>query len=308
VSLSKEICESWGLPESWLIALAQKAPFAYKSYKIPKKNGGFRQIHQPSREVKSVQYWLIENLFRKLPIHSAAAAYVTGLGIRDNAEMHCKSNFIAKFDFKNFFPSITEQNLDTHLSENLPNLSRRDIQLIKRICCRKINKNAIGHLSIGAPSSPILSNSILYMFDVVLSQEAKSLNLTYTRYADDITISSLNFLDNKIISPMIIYAIKAVDDRVKLELNHQKTIFIGKSASRRVTGLVLTNDGKVSLGRDKKRQISAMLHKYTIGTLDLEKTQYLQGLLAYANSIEPDFIARLEDKYSLPSALRLIHT
>ena len=38
-----------------------------------------------------------------------------------------------------------------------------------------------------------------------------------------------------------------------------KTVHASKKGLRRVTGLVLTNDGRVSMGRERKREISAGL-------------------------------------------------
>ena len=49
-----------------------------------------------------------------------------------------------------------------------------------------------GYLPQGAPTSPYLSNLILRDFDKKIQQICSSLNYTYTRYADDITISSNN--------------------------------------------------------------------------------------------------------------------
>jgi len=56
-----------------LIHLIQSAPHRYKVYQIPKKSGaGMRTIAQPAKEVKILQYWVIENYFSLLPIHKAA--------------------------------------------------------------------------------------------------------------------------------------------------------------------------------------------------------------------------------------------
>lgn len=73
--------------------IALRAPYTYKTYTIPKKNGGARVISQPARETKYIQSWLIENIFKKLPVHSAAAAYVKGASIKKNASAHKDNPF-----------------------------------------------------------------------------------------------------------------------------------------------------------------------------------------------------------------------
>ncbi|MDA4629511.1 reverse transcriptase domain-containing protein, partial [Enterobacter hormaechei] len=44
-------------------------------------------------------------------------------------------------------------------------------------------------LSVGAPSSPIISNFCMYEFDNRIHTACNKLEITYTRYADDLTFS-----------------------------------------------------------------------------------------------------------------------
>lgn len=64
-----------------------------------------------------------------------------------------------------------------------------------------------------------------------------------------------------------------------------------------MTGLVLTNEGHVSLGRDVKREIRATVHHFVTGKLSREQALSLRGTLAYVKSVEPDFLNRLRTKY-----------
>jgi len=75
-------------------------------YDIPKRDGGHRTIAQPSRELKSIQRFIMANCLHSLPVHPAATAYVRGTSIRDNATAHSKNNVILKLDFSSFSPSI----------------------------------------------------------------------------------------------------------------------------------------------------------------------------------------------------------
>jgi hypothetical protein len=45
----------------------------------------------------------------------------------------------------------------------------------------------------------------------------------------------------------------------KLELNEKKTTLATRKYKRQVTGLILTNDGDVSLGHEKKRLLRSMI-------------------------------------------------
>jgi RNA-directed DNA polymerase len=63
-----------------------------------------------------------------------------------------------------------------------------------------------------------------------------------------------------------------------------------------VTGLIITNDKTVSIGRKKKREIRSLVHKWDV--LTLEKKKYLQGYLSFCAGIEPLFINSLCEKFS----------
>lgn len=83
----------------------------------------------------------------------------------------------------------------------------------------------------------------------------------------------------------------------KLEINEEKTVSATKKYKRFVTGLILANDGSVSLGRDRKRRIRAALHHAILGRLDERQQVELAGLLAFVNDVEPTFLIRLEARY-----------
>lgn len=83
----------------------------------------------------------------------------------------------------------------------------------------------------------------------------------------------------------------------RLSINHEKTIHLSKRNQRKVTGLVLSSEGKVSLGRNRKREISSLIHRFALGQLDPTDVFRLQGLLGFANDAEPDFVVRMRKKY-----------
>ena len=91
----------------------------------------------------------------------------------------------------------------------------------------------------------------------------------------------------------------------RLTLNREKTVRGSKKRSRRVTGLVLTNEGKVSLGRDQKRRIRAAVHHFVVGKLDKEQSGWLRGMLAFVRSVEPEYLNRLRAKYGADSIRRI---
>ena len=273
------------------------APYRYKKYRIPKKKPGeFRLIAQPSKEVKLLQRICLEELKKYLPIHDCAMAYEKNKSIKINAETHKSNSYLLKMDFKDFFPSIRPSDLLLVLESNKIILSEVDKRILSHLLFWKLRKNSPLRLSIGAPSSPFISNAIMYEFDTKVSEICKGFDVTYTRYADDLTFTT-NVKGVLIRVPDLIKLVLKELIFPKIRLNNNKTVFSSKKHNRRITGLTISNDGNVSLGRRRKRLISSMVHKYSVNELDKEDVSKLRGLLAFSSDVEPEFIDRLIKKY-----------
>ncbi len=296
--LLKRIGEDFFVSEADIGRIFSRAPHTYKQYTIPKRSGGRRTIAQPARETKYIQGWLIENLFHSLPVHSCAMAYKKGASIKKNALVHVANPYLVKFDFKDFFHSIKEGDLASHFATFFGgDLTPDEIKLVARVSCKKSKEGGEGCLSIGAPSSPILSNTLLYDFDRAVYAWCSERNIRYTRYADDLTFSTDVKGQSSTIEPKIRELVKS-ECIVKLRFNLQKTTHLSKKSQRRVTGLIITNDHKLSLGRARKKEIKALIHRYASGKLDNGSLLKLQGLLGFAKDIEPRFLVSMYKKYS----------
>ncbi|MGJ5078681.1 retron St85 family RNA-directed DNA polymerase [Bradyrhizobium sp. HKCCYLS3013] len=286
-----------GLSEHDILRIVSNAPRRYKTYTIPKRNGGRRIISQPARELKALQRIVVSEVLSKLPVHSSAMAYRTGLSIRDNAAAHVNNGPILKFDFKDFFPSIIAKDWIRYCKEKNIFSDPGDIGISTQLLFQKSSGSSKLRLAIGAPSSPCVSNILMSDFDTKIAQLVSQDQVTYTRYADDLTFSAkrTGFLNR--VEKFLKQVLREVESP-QLILNDSKTVTATKKYKRFVTGLVLANDNHVSLGHHRKRSIRAAVHHYTLGKLDLEEQVRLAGMLAFAYGIEPAFVSRLENKYS----------
>ena len=285
-----------GLSEPDIIRIVSSAPLRYKSYTIAKRRGGERLISQPARELKVLQRILTQEFLSKLPIHRSATAYRTGISIRHNALAHASNGPIFKFDFANFFPSISARDWTIYCEREELALDARDIWISTNIFFHRWSRQGRLSLAIGAPSSPCLSNVLMTAFDTKIANAVAADQVTYTRYADDLTFSAKRTGYLNQVEKILRRTIKEVKSPT-LTLNESKTILATKKYKRFVTGLVLTNDGKVSLGHERKRKIRAALNHYANHKLSLQEQAKLAGLLAFASDVERDFVSRMERKY-----------
>ena len=292
------IVEALSIPQNDVLRIAKTAPHRYKVYSVDKRSGtGKRTIAQPSRELKAIQKCLIHEVLCDLPVHSAATAYSKGDSIRNNASQHVTNNYLLKMDFSDFFPSIKPRDLIQHImAHSEQNFDRNDLDLILRILFWSPKRSRDLVLSIGAPSSPFISNSIMYNFDILLSDECAKQGIIYTRYADDIALSCNK---QNILADMRNYIIHTAESikYPRLQINHKKTVFTSKKHHRAVTGIVLSSQGTLSLGRERKRLIRSMINKFKNNTLMENDCSRLHGLLAFALDVEPSFYDRMTKKY-----------
>ena len=277
--------------------LIRSAPRRYKVFRIAKRTPNqMRTIAQPAREVKVLQYWVMEHVLKSLFVHPAATGYRKGSNIADNARRHIHGRFLLKLDFKDFFPSLKAKDFKVYASQHVPTLTGDEVEALTRILFwRPRGTNGL-HLSIGAPSSPLLSNILLSEFDAMVVALCSDSDTSYTRYADDLSFSTNDTLTLRRVEEGVISICRRLSTPT-LVINPAKTVRVSKRTARRVTGLVITNDQKVSLGRDVKRRIRATVHRFLSGQLSEEEGLQLGGMLAYVNSVEPEFLERLRRNY-----------
>ncbi|MFZ2450590.1 MAG: retron St85 family RNA-directed DNA polymerase [Methylovulum miyakonense] len=283
------------------------APNKYKVYYIPKRASGKRKIAQPAKRLKDFQRALIKLLEQILPVHDAAFAYKRHIGIKENARQHQNSNYLLKMDFQNFFYSITPDLFFSILKKLNIHVSSEDGYLLTQILFFNPSKKTGGKLvmSIGAPSSPFISNSIMYFFDKSIYESCLNQGINYTRYADDLTFSC-HKKDILFALPVQVKQLLVEHFDGRITINESKTVFSSKSHNRHVTGVTITNDNRLSIGRQKKRYISSLIHQFSLNQLADEDIRYLQGLLAFACHIEPNFKQRMIDKYSADVIAKII--
>ncbi|MEQ3442318.1 retron St85 family RNA-directed DNA polymerase [Pseudoalteromonas sp. BZP1] len=272
----------------------------YKVYKIPKRTIGFRTIAQPTKSVKKIQKELVKILSNHLSIHKCATAYIKDKSIKDNAIKHVKSEYLLKLDLEDFFNSITPNVFFKAIKKQGIIPSEDEAKILEQFLFWNRSKRVNGKLvlSVGAPSSPFISNVIMYSFDKSMAEFCNQIGINYTRYADDLTFSS-NAKGALFKHLEFVRRLLLKEFGTKIVLNESKTVFSSKGHNRHITGITISNNNRLSLGRDKKRYISALIHKFKLGLLSDEDIIHLHGLLAHAYHIEKSFLKRMSDKYSI---------
>lgn len=244
----------------------------YKNISIPKRRvGKYRIISVPQMALKNMQVWILENILYEEPCHKNATGFIPGKSIVNNALPHVKKEYILKMDIKDFFPSI-----DYYRVRSIFFNINHDIKLanaLANMCTYE------GHLPQGAPTSPYLSNLICIDLDKRIAQLCIKYNLSYTRYADDITISGNNN----------IFWIKNIVEKILKEngfvVNNEKTIILKPGDMKQVTGLVVNES--LSIPKQTLRELRQKIYYINKFGLKahLERIGYKESEQKYIDSL-----------------------
>jgi RNA-directed DNA polymerase len=224
----------------------------YRMFVVNKKNGGKRIIHEPLPNLKKIQYWILQNILSNINISSYTKAYIQKRGLKQNIRFHRKQKKVLNLDIKDFFPSISHDQVETVFKA--VGYSHTVSKYLTKLCLLGDS------LPQGAPTSPFISNIIMKPFDDEVSEFARSQNINYTRYADDMTFSG--DFDESI---MIGY-INGILSKYGFELNDRKTNLMYNSQRQIVTGIVV-ND-KIQLSKDKRKNLRLVLHYLKLNGFD----------------------------------------
>lgn len=302
MNLINVISKDLNIPTSLLNEAISRSHKTVTHIKIPKRDGSIRLVYQPSKKIKILQYWLMNNIFNKMNVHDCAMAYQKDRSIKLNAETHQNNRYFLKLDFKNFFPSIKFNDFSTYVSDwSHKNKLEYDIDQLLNI----INKSCFLYkdyiLPIGFPSSPIISNIVMNKFDTVISEAILNKDIfgtcKYTRYADDLTFSTDLKGACKKIKTQVARELREMNSP-KLKLNPAKTKFVSSSGgSAYITGLRICNDGHITIHRKYKDKIRLLLSLYKKGQLKKDEIPSLKGHLSYVKNADSPFYTKLQKKY-----------
>ena len=282
----------------------------YRSFKIPKRSGGLRSIDAPQEDFMKALRELKEIFETKFyaSYHTSAFAYIRGRSTIDSVKRHQANNsrWFLKLDAKGFFPSTTQEFLMNMLCKIYPFCVfveydfgyREELEKALSVCFLN------GGLPQGTPTSPMLTNMMMIPIDHAIAKMCREYtpHLCYTRYADDILISSdMSFhwtdVQNKIVEIFESFS-------APFTLNSEKTRY-GSSAGRNWNlGVMLNKDNKITVGHEKKKVFKAMIFQfmtdYDNGSMwSVEDVQHLLGLFSYYKMVEGDEIDKIIESYSV---------
>jgi len=252
ISSIKSLSEHLRVSEDVLVYIAENRDKYYQQNKPELKPDGKERItYRLDIELKKIQKQIKTRIFNKVNYPE----YLQG-SIKDkrnprtydrNAAIHAGSNFIISEDVSDFFHSIDEK-LVNDMWKYLFGFSVDVSELLTKLTTYN------GYVPQGGVTSSYLSNLILWDVEPALVEKLNKLNITYTRYIDDVTLSSkVDWLPekNKIESINSVFAMLTGKG---LKPNRTKHKIMGRN-TKMVIHKLNVNSGRPTMNKKKRQKI-----------------------------------------------------
>ena len=268
-----------GIPVKTLYAVSNNLKSHYRKVQIPKKSGGYRKLSVPDEILKKIQRQIADVLLIHMPVSRYAKAYRFGSTTLKNAKPHVGKKGVLKLDILHFFDSIRYSDVKDKVFP--AEIYAENIRILLAMLCYYKD-----FLPQGAPTSPAITNILMYDFDELVGQWCRERGISYTRYCDDMTFSG-DF------DPMeVLRFVRLELKEMGFLLNEQKTRIQRYGQQQSVTGIVVNEKPNVSMAcRRKLRQELYYCQKFGVAEhlrrtgLEWPEKAYLQRLLGKVNYV-----------------------
>jgi RNA-directed DNA polymerase len=250
----------------------------YRYAAISRPQGPPRVIERPKARLKAIQRRVLHEILDWIPAHDAAHGFTPGRSALTHARRHVGQAVVLRLDLEDFFASIAANRVYgifrsagypeavahtlTALTTNiLPpdvwhGLPRSSDPQVIDAHYRLGRRLAAPHLPQGAPTSPSLANLACFRLDRRLTGLPATLDASYTRYADDLTISgSTRTLRG---AAWLRQAIAEVAREEGFTVNRRKSALATRAGRQQVCGIVV-ND-RPNVPRAEYDLLRAVLH------------------------------------------------
>jgi len=288
------------LADVWRSDFDAAAKYNHYHYNlIAKRRGGNRLIESPKKLLKRIQRQVNDEILSQVPTHEAAHGFCKNRNCLSHVKNHVGKKYLFLFDLSHCFQSIEwssvysvflglgyEKTVARCLTSLCTNQFNGEDRLLAKLDSEQKARIGVRHLPQGAPTSPALSNIILYRLDNRLWGLAKSLQLKYSRYADDIAFSGNKIRDWDFLETVT----GAICLEEGFQLNHRKSRIIKPQQRQKLTGIVVNK--KPNIDRREYDLLKATLTNCVRYGLDSQNRDnhkdfraHLKGRIDYVTSL-----------------------
>lgn len=266
----------------------------YTTFNIPKQSGGLRTIKAPHDDLKEIMRQILAFLQSFLYPAQAAYAYTRHRTIKNAIESHKEKEYewFLKIDLHDFFGSSEAAFVKKTLKQ-IPFFNfLLDSTLNHFIHFITLDNG----LPQGTPLSPFITNLLMIPFDYKVSREIAKHKGHYTRYADDMLISTTS---KNATGHMIRIIREHLTELTPYTINNEKTKVSSIYGKNWNLGLMLNKDREITVGHRNKERFRATIFEFcnNPAAWNSQNAMELLGKFQYYKGIEEDYFENLLTKY-----------
>lgn len=258
---------------------------------LKKRNGEPRQTHDAKQPLKTVHDMIMNRILRKVdyPYYiqgGIAADPGQSRGCRAHARIHSGKKLIITEDIKDFFPCASEEivkKIWQHLFRFHPEIA----DILTRLTAYQ------GQLPQGWKTSSYLANLVFWDKEPVLVSSLEQQGYSYSRYMDDVTVSSRHYINDKqkvrVISK--IYGMLFSKDFAPKRSKHE---ILSRSQRMTVTGLGVNGKKPTVSKRERSRVRAGVFQLEKLRIEERSDADYgkrwerLSGLVGHISTCHPE--------------------
>jgi Reverse transcriptase (RNA-dependent DNA polymerase) len=276
------LSKALGLEVTVLVDLANTASHRYRLAKAEvKADGTIRQTYDALDLLKEVHDRIKNNIFLRVHFPDYLTGSLKGKDYVTNARLHTGAKIIISEDVEAFFPS-TSDNLVFKIWKSFFGFSDDVAQILTKLTTKD------GQLPQGAKTSSYLANLAFWDSEYKLYKILVEKKIVYSRFVDDIAISSKTYLTNED-KTIIIAKVYGMLKRHGYKAKRRKHE-IATSGSRMAITKLTVNSRNPSLSKKEKASIRAVVNqlenKATLTKTDINKATGLVGKLSRLHPAE----------------------
>jgi hypothetical protein len=222
-----------------------------------------------------MQRRILHEILDRLAPHEAAHGFRAGRSVVTYAAAHAGKQIVLRFDLRHFFASVRSSRV--HALFRTVGYPRDVARVLAGLCCNRVPESVWqelppdvrrrsdeaayrlfyrqAHLPQGAPTSPAMANLCAFRLDCRLHALARSLDATYTRYADDLAFSGGTALERSARRFQVLVGSIALEEDFELQM--RKSRIMRQGVRQQLAGVVVNSHPNI--GREHFDRLKAIL-------------------------------------------------
>lgn len=291
------LARALSLPEALLRSVEKRVLDLYIGPKPkPKKNGGTRYVYDTKAPLKPLLRTINQVVFKAVKFPPYLTGAISGSDFIANVRIHRGAKSAFSEDIATFFDHITADQVHRVWREFF-RFGPEVAALLTNLTTRE------GRVFQGTPTSSYLANLAFWDREPALVQRLADRGIRYSRYVDDLTVSSKEAFDSST-KTWVLAQVYGMIGGAGFKPQREKHVSLRSSAPMKIMGLNANSRNGPSIPKAERAEIRAQVHRIATRIAAGESGPEVRALLAKSNG-RVSKLKRLHPVEAEPLRMRL---